>query len=106
MLRLLLRQRFVELGLVDVTALHQQLAEPLPPRRPGIDDPALVEADPPLRLATGKGERAGAAAEMDELEGVRDGDVLDVAGEAHRPYCLRTSATRPSSVFSLRSAFE
>ena len=73
-----------ERSLIDHALVDQQLAQPLGPRAPGIDDAALVEADLRAGLAQGQRERAGPATEMDELQRVRDRDVLEVAGEAHR----------------------
>src|SRR5216684_2845256 len=109
-LALLLPQGLVERVLGDAPVVHQQVAEPLGIRPPGVDDPPLVEPDLRAHLAAGQGERAGASAQMDELEGVRDRDVLEVAGEAHGggPSARQprlTSWIRLSSVFSLRSVW-
>ena len=106
MLGLLPPQRLVQRRLLQDARLDQELAEALSPRRPGVDDATLMEPDARLCLTASERERPGAAAEMDELQRVGDGDVLDVAREAHGAYCRRTSATRLSSVFSLRSVFE
>src|SRR5207253_9797652 len=85
MLRLLAPERLLQGRLLQDTRLDQELAQALSPRRPGVDDAALVEPDARLRLATIQRERARTAAQMDELQRVGDGDVLDVAREAHAP---------------------
>ena len=106
LLLLLLPERAGEGRSIDGAILDEELAELLGARPPGVDDAALVEPDPRFDLAGNQAERPGATAEMDELQGVRDRNVFEVAGEAHRPQPRLTSWIRLSRVFSLRSVAE
>ena len=82
-LRRLLRERLLQCVAADGAALEEQIAEALRSRRPGADDAAAVEADLRLDTVALERERAGAPAEMDELQRIRYRDVFEVAGEAH-----------------------
>src|SRR5437868_293467 len=80
LLVLLLPQRAGEGRSVDGAVVHEELAELLGSGSPGVDDATLVETDSSVELAGDEGERPGAAAEMDELQGVRYRIVVAIAG--------------------------
>ena len=77
----------------EVPLFDQQVAEARRPRRLRADERPLVEGESRALLAALELERAGPLSEVDELEDVGDGDVLETARNRH-PVVMLTGGFR------------
>ncbi len=73
---------------VEVPALDEQLPQPRRSGSPGRDERSFVEPEAGLFAVTLELERPGALAQMYELQDIADRDVLEAAGDRHRPLTL------------------